>query len=190
MFFSLILVSENVAQTHFGCRGGLNLSKYVGRDVYDAHFRPDFHAGIFLDYYLDANISLKVEAILSNRGSLKKPGNDTIDKISFYLRFIDFPILITQHVKRFEISAGLTPSFLLKAENRIGSDRNDLEMFYNPFAMALVIGGQYNLKNGLLVGARLEYGLLSLVDENIVGETNANMINLQFYLGYTFFKKE
>ena len=194
LIFTLLVSTQMLidadAQTLAGCRGGLNLSKYTGRDVESAHFKPDFHAGAYLDYFFEDNFSVRVEAILSNRGNLKKPVNDSIERIYFHLRFIDFPVLVTNHVKNFEFSGGLTPSFLLKAENEINGDRNDLEMYYNPFGIAFVLGLQYEFAWGVNIGARAEYGLLNLVDENIVGETRANLLNFQFYMGFTILRKE
>ncbi|MFC2100565.1 porin family protein [Bacteroidota bacterium] len=184
--FTLFVFNYSIqAQSFVGGRAGLNLSKYVGKNIVDHDYKYDYHAGAYLIYYVDDQISVRFEINLSNRGSKRINVNDTIDKILFNLRFIDLPIMATQHIRGLSVSGGFVPSFLLKAENDIKGEKNDIEMYYNPFSIAISIGVQYDFNPGYNIGARVEYGLLDLYDENIVGNIRANQLNFQLYLGYS-----
>ncbi len=185
-FLALFLCSHDMhAQMNGGSRGGLNFARFVGADATDMLFRIDYHLGGYLQYEMDDGYGIRIEAIFSRRGSAQSMEPDTMSTRYFHFYFMDFPLLLSYQIKKISISGGLSPGVLLRAELHQNDEESDIEDLYNPFSLSAVAGTSYQLSKSISVGGRAEYGLLSLVDENIVVETRASSLNLQLYLEYT-----
>lgn len=182
--------SQLSAQMLLGVKGGLNYSTFVGRDVNNAGFKPGYHGGLYLKIYTQDKTGFQIEAIVSLRGNKKNTGTiDTINSWKFEMMFVGFPLLLSTNYKNFSLITGLEPSFLLRAESDIDGKKTSLEDFYNPFSIALLLGVLYEINNGLNLGTRVEYGLLNLLDETIVGNKVAHSLNIQVSIGFTFGKR-
>jgi hypothetical protein len=191
-------------QTRFGLKGGVNLATLSAQE-FTATANPGtnnktaYHVGAFVNIPLSATIRLQPELVLSSQGSKMEEQRTTTGGTTQYiyeedLNYINLPIMLqVQTVGGFFVETGPQFSYLLDAEQNGTSpisttDRTNIDPFRDNFDIAWGLGVGYLSRVGLGIGARYNYGLRNIVNENDntgnVGELRNRV--LQIGLVYQF----
>lgn len=166
------------AQVSYGPRIGLNFPTIAGVNN-NAGFKVGLHIGGYAKLNLTESISFQPELLYSMKGCSYINGDGGL-----HLSYIDIPLLLN-FGKKFHFQAGVQPSLLLSAKNKIGSAASvDVKDQINGFDIAPVLGLGWNLDSGLNFGFRFSYGIPDVIKNN-AGNSQHNL-NTQLTIGYSF----
>ncbi|QAA80593.1 PorT family protein [Aequorivita sp. H23M31] len=182
IFYLLLLISSvAISQTKeltFGIVGGVNLSSFNNRSSSeDFKLNPGFFLGGIWAIPVKNRLEFQPEALYSleilDVGLVEKQGNLKAS----YLRF---PLLMKYYIiKGWGIDAGPTPGFLLNIKTKEGGVRDS----FNLFDMALSLGTSYQTKNGIILGARYNLGIINISKVPELGE-ESKINGIQISVGY------
>ena len=187
----------------FGVKAGLNFANVTKASDINAGSEAGFHAGIFLAPPSKGLISSCTEFLFSRQGynysSATNTGNVNLDYIVLP-QFMAFNI--TKYV---QLQAGLQMAYLVSAKADSSTSNGDYGAYsdimelYNRFNYALGGGVQVHPISGLIVGARINFGLGNLYKDpseyengevpSFVPTVNAKENVFQLYVGWRFGKQ-
>ena len=190
MILSPAVISQDL---RFGLRGGLNLSSFVGEDADDANMKLGVHVGPFARVGINDMLFFQPELLLSTKGYTDKgEAFGTNYKFRQNLMYLDVPLMVgVTPIENFGFLLGLQPSFLLGGKWKLNVDeennwiQDDDDKNKEDFAnvdLALVLGLQYQLENGLDFGFRFNYGFPNVYEDE---DPEAHNLNLMFTVGYS-----
>ena len=127
VFIFLSIVSKTKAQQRFqaGLKVGLSTTQVAG-DTYSGYNKVGFDGGAFVTGKLSEKWSAQFEIIYIQKGSKHNPNPDKGD-FSFYLLQLDYievPVLLQYHQKKFTFEAG--PGFGYLVKERETNDMGDI----------------------------------------------------------------
>lgn len=198
---SLIFITSDLSaqKFKFGIKGGANYSSLTGDDVKNQDAIVSYHGGLFTRFTF-SKIGVQAEALYSTQGADFKGNN--VD-----LTYIHVPILLRGNFIAGKLGIYLGPQFgyLINAEYGTKLPGVDAKDRYKDLDISAVVGAEFDIVAGLLVGARY-YQSLSTIGEDF--ETTTNTVNpidgsqistvvktsggdvknqvFQLYLGYAF----
>lgn len=187
---------SNVHSQEFkkGLKAGANFATFSGDDI-DQSSVTSYHAGLFARFTF-TKIGVQAEALFSSQGA-----DLDGDKVS--LSYLHVPVLARINFIAGKLGIYLGPQFgyLLSAdiEGADLPDGIDDEDFYSDLDVSGVIGAEFDVAAGLLVGARY-YQSFSTIGEDVTFEESFNNVTssvtidggdiknsvFQLYVGYAF----
>jgi hypothetical protein len=188
--------AQSEKNTHFGIKGGLNISNLYTKDVSSENLRVGYHAGIFLKLGLSNYFAIQPELVYSTKGAQLKYNNDLLaGNADFNLNYLDIPVLAVVNITPFfNIHAGPYFSFLTNVKvknNTEGSDAFDFENELNrsdfhTFDAGATVGLGVDFRR-VSLGARYNYGFSNIGKErDFLGQSyrlpNAKNSLFQVYL--------
>ena len=181
--------------SHFGIKGGLNISNLHATDVEDQNINFGFHAGVFIKIALTRYISFQPEILYTTKGAELKYNNESINGTANYsLNYFEMPLLAMINLtKNVNIHGGVylakLTSVKIKNEDDLASfnienelNKDNFESLY--YGLVVGLGSAFNR---ISVGIRYEYGL-EVVGKEVSdsGQSyhlpDASNSSLQFYL--------
>jgi hypothetical protein len=189
--FFLLVASVSAQRFGGGLIAGLSATQVSG-DNLGGFDKAGIGAGGFVNLKFSEKFSAQMELMFIQKGS-KSNSNDSI----FYrmkLQYVEVPILIGYHYKKFIFDAGPSVGFLVSAtEEDFYSVLKDQKPF-NPIDLSVNIGITYPLLNRLYLNWRISNSVIP-IREHASGATfrlNRGQYNsmLFFSFRYYFEKKE
>ena len=178
-----------------GLKGGLSLTKYSGNDAdlgtgIDPEYAINFTAGVFLNFEIDKQFSIRPEAYYSVKGAHYEETEDGVKaEMDFTMKYIDIPILaVFKAGKNFSLIAGPAVGFFLSGETKTkvgdesGSEEIESDEINSP-DISLVFGANYFIGQ-LHLDARYSLGMTNIPDTNEDVSLKHSMI--QILLGISF----
>jgi hypothetical protein len=164
----------------FGFKVGTNVSKIVGLETQNK-LKLGFHAGALAHFPLfQSKFSASQEINYTRRYFSAKRSNG--EYIMGGLDYLDIPISLNFHItSKWYVNVGFQPSIYLYFKNT-GPGEDSIRYSksnVNPLDFGYLMGVGYLFQNNLLLGARLNGGVISLYDS-----INGPYYNMQFYVGY------
>lgn len=158
-----------------GVKGGLNLSTLYNSEVSDQNSRVGLNAGFFGRTSTEEAVGLQVELLYSakgNRTNYEGVFGFVDQTVDFNLNYLSIPALISFRFadQAFELQAGGYAAYLLSAnantEGDLGSGSEELDRDNFSSMDAGLVGGLAFNAGSMQVGARYEYGLMTIADSD------------------------
>ncbi|MDN3706486.1 porin family protein [Myroides ceti] len=179
-----VSLAANAQDVQFGVKGGVNFANLPGSDVDNAKMKTGFHVGGFVEIPLSDQFSLQPEVLYSTQGQKGKIlGQD----YTLSLDYVNVPILAKYYaVENLGIVLGPQIGFLAKSEAETGDVSLDAKDGFKSVDIGIAVGAEYQLENGILFGARYNFGLTKVAEE--VGNVKPDGKNgvIQVSVGYRF----
>ncbi len=190
--------------TRFGFKGGLNLSNFIGDELYNNYegitkSRIGYHIGTVLDIAISEKFALQPEVIYSTQGAnyeTSEPiivGSSYIEKIeeNIKLDYVTIPFMAKFYaLKGLSIEAGTHIAFLVSSKKDVkgtglfGITSNktmDIKKEVNSFDLGLNFGLGYELDMGVFFQGRYSFGIVDVFDDKDDYQRNSVF---QFSVGY------
>ena len=170
-----ILVVAKGQNTHFGVKGGVNISQLEFSDGTKAESKVGIHLGGLAHIHLSKTWAIQPELLYSLEGAKK----DINPPVTWNFHYLNVPVLLQYMFENgFRIEGGPQIGFLLDANTKYSNvtvDNNE----YESTAISLPIGLGYLMSSGLGLDARYVFGL-----SNINATKNGNTVHSNvFQLG-------
>jgi hypothetical protein len=202
LLLSLAFVNTSGAQSFFdgfGVKGGLNIATiHGGSNAFNDDLTPKtyFHLGVYRDFWLDLDWSIRAELLYSSKGAqnrlLLTPGASD-DEVHYRANYLSVPILAQFARGNFKFGAGPQVGYLLNEKLIVNGESSDGVLYDNNFDVGIVGNITYTL---LMIDVELRYvyGLTSITDVQFtdpngspIGGSNLNNGVLQLSLGLRIF---
>lgn len=148
---------------------------------------------------INPNITLETGLGYTSKGS-KSSYSDDYDGEEFYsqedrlnLSYLEMPILARYQFNNTGFSAygGIQPALLLGAKQKTeatGAPSQDMDVNDNfkSFDTSAIFGVGYEFKNGIMINAGYDLGLLNIAEKTEFGNTTVKNRAFKFSLGYRF----
>ncbi len=168
----------------FGFKGGVNLSNLVG-DIEDVELRTTYHFGLYSKYQINDRLAIQPEVLYSLQGTQSKFNAEAKRDFSF----LNIPIIAKYYFGDFNLQFGPQVGILIDAEiANADLEFNDIEVGTSETDFSLVLGAGYEMNGQFEVGARYNWGLSNLIDDEVASLLDQSVRNsvVQFYLGFSF----
>lgn len=194
-FAGMMSSNTAVAQMRAGIKGGLNVSNLYVDDVDDENARYGFNVGVYGQLFASDVFTIQPELLFSTKGTKVEYGGNLFDQeAKFNLNYLDLPVLAVFKLGRSaEIHFGPYLSYLLSAnishDGDLGSGIDDLDKDnFKSFDYGLSGGFGLNF-GGIQVGARYNYGLAKIADNNaaeaFLGDSKNSVAQIYIALNLT-----
>ncbi len=175
------------AQVKFGVKAGLNGYNFSGDDADDLNTdtKIGFNVGGLVNVPISTNFSFQPELLFSAEGAKVSEGED---RVNFNLNYVNIPLLAQfNSASGFYAEAGPQIGFLVSAKadykiNGVSTDE-DIKDDLKSTNFSVAIGAGYKLASGLGFGARYNFGLSNISDDN---DSDLKVGGFQVGLSYTF----
>ncbi len=200
--FLLLLMSMSFvskAQFSFGIKGGINVNKFVtsAAELSNPEVKYTPVGGVFARFGIQS-FSVTPEVMFSTKNSGFSVDKDSL-KVSFYLNYIDVPLMLGFHILAFNVQTGPVLGILLNQKTEIsdfGKSFNTTmnDELFNNINVAWQAGIGIDLFRFML-NIRYEFGLgqfineFTVPDKNITLKPDGRSSAFQFTLGYKLVKK-
>jgi outer membrane immunogenic protein len=174
-----------------GLKVGLSSSQVSGDNLAGYH-KAGMSAGIFCSAHFSKKWSSQFELLFIQKGS-KYTGNPDAGDLNYYrlqLNYIEVPVLVQYHYKKFTVEAGPGFGYLInyKEEDMLG-DITGIRPFHKS-EISYNLGVNYRIVNHLGINARFSNSLSSIRDHlsgarTFINPGQQNTV-LQLTLSYTF----
>ena len=183
-FIAMLLISTvctvNAQKISIGAKAGLNLATVTGDDV-EAKMRTAFHVGGMAELPVTDKFYVQPELLFSSQGYTLDNGNDG----KGILNYISLPVIGKYYVTdKLSIEAGPQLGYLLSANIKDDSTKNDIKEYFKTIDVSFGIGAGYKLDNGLNFSAHYNLGLINILDSS---EESAKNGVFMLSIGYFFF---
>lgn len=185
--------------THFGAKVGLNRSVLDGQINTKSFFKTGFSGGLLLRFRPSRGFAVQPELLYSQLGAggSNSPSNPNPD-FEYRLNYLAVPLLFKAYIGNcFYLQAGPQVGFLLAGHKvntgNASTTSNDVTSDYNGVDLAGVGGIGADLPGGLVVSARLAYGLTDINSNDLetkfrqqLGVGGLHNRSFEFSVGYLF----
>lgn len=200
---ALLLVCSQLvnAQAKFGLKAGLNVSSLTSK-VGNEQLKTlvGGNIGLFSNINISSSLSFQPEVIFSGEGAritavdLNDPNGGNSGTGRLALSYINIPLLLRFAKSSTGIYGELGPQIgiLASASAKSFGESIDIKDFFKATNFSLCFGAGYNFSESLGIGARYNFGLSNIAnnDANNGGSIgNIKTGNFSFGLQYTFQKK-
>jgi len=197
-FFTLASAKSQSFFDGFGVKSGLNIATIHESGGLDLDFnltpKTFFHAGVYKDFWLDLNWSMRAEALYSVKGAngqLLFPGGPETD---YYQRaaYLSIPVLAQYARGNFKFGAGPQFGFLLSDNVFLDGEKREGQLYDNSFDLGVAGNITYTLLM-IDVDLRYVYGLTPILNvqappgSTAGGSNNLHNGVLQLSLGLKIF---
>lgn len=179
---SLLFMYNSYAQTVFGIRAGINLSKEnsqaMGMNI-ESETKSGLTFGGFAEISLSKNFAIQPEINFSQMGG-------KIENASSTLNYVTFPALAKLKFGALSLFAGPQLGFLISTDAKLSNITIETSRDnYVPDEFSAIGGIEFILDNNLLINARYQTGLTNVIKDNILVDSQKNN-TLSLTLGYRF----
>lgn len=189
-FITLLLLSVSTfAQKRFvaGVKAGLSTSQVEG-DSYGGFDKSGLDAGIFITGKVNETWTAQMEMIFIQKGSKHNPNPDNNDYSNYYLllNYIEVPLLLQYHQKKFIFEAGPAFGYLISNQesNQDGALYNPLP--FNSTEISAGIGISYSILKNLGINWRYSNSLIAIRGYQSGGHTWNNPGERNNVMAFTF----
>lgn len=176
--FLVAVVGLN-AQTTFGAKAGLNLTKVTGGET-KTKAKIGLVAGVFAEVSLGEDFRFQPELLFSSQGYKVK---DVEGKVS--LNYVSIPLIAKYYVAEgFALEVGPQVGILLSAKTKAGKGEVDIKEQVKTIDFGLNIGGSSDITENMFVGARYNFGLSKLAKGKDADKVKNSVLSVS--LGYRF----
>lgn len=166
LFFCLVLsTAVNSQSFNAGFLAGVNASHASG-DGYSGFHKAGLFVGLFSNVDLSTKVNLQMEINYTQKGSRKNPFTSEGDNDFFLMRlnYIEIPVLVRTHYKRFIFEGGgyygqLVNSYL-EDENGPFDIPEQLNQFHN-YDVGISVGIYFKFTESLLMNWRFSNSVLA-----------------------------
>ncbi|MDH4037117.1 MAG: PorT family protein [Candidatus Krumholzibacteria bacterium] len=160
-------VSQASAAKWAGVKGGINMADFGGSDAPDnTSMRNAFAGGAFFGWGINEQFGIQIEGLYMSKGAKGKDdsGGTPVDA-TVKLDYIEFPILFAVRFPAgeklaFDIFAGPTLGFNIKAEYEAGGETQDVKDETESFEFGAAFGGGfYYMLESFSILADVRYGI-------------------------------
>ena len=194
LFATAFIFTVSLAQAQdnsgvaFGIKAGPNFYNLDG-EGWDGDSKIGIHGGLFVNVPISSMFSFNPELLFSQEGSKQEEGGD---KVTFSLNYINLPLMLQyNNPSGFYGELGPQIGFLMSAKVKydIGGveDEEDVKDQLKSTSFSLGIGAGYDTPSGFGFGARYNFGLSSIVDED---DDDTKSSGFQISLRYKFGAKK
>ena len=158
--FSLTIAQAQNLQTHFGLKGGINISslKVDGGQDYDA--KPGIHIGGLAHVHISRHIAIQPELLYSTQGG--KDGN-----FKFKFDYINIPLLLQIMTgSGFRIETGPQLGFMVSGKQKDGDIEEDIKDELSTIDVSWAFGAGYLTSSGFGLDARFNLGLTNVNEDD------------------------
>jgi hypothetical protein len=184
---ALVLVAGltmNAQIAKFGLKGGLNVATLDNNQNEDIESRIGFHAGLFANIPVSAQIAIQPEAVYSSQGAKYNIGNE---ELSLALNYVNIPVMVQAMVGRgFYAQAGPQLGILTSVSDKVGDvetgfvSKND----FKSTDVSLGFGLGYKGLSGFGIDARYNLGLTNINNSGSANiKNNVLQVGLMLQLG-------
>lgn len=189
-----VAVYQNATAQNFGragIKGGINVSNLYVDNATDENARLGFNLGVYGQLFSTDAFALQPELLYSTKGSKVVYGGPFNQEIQYNLNYIDLPVLAVIKIgESAEIHLGGYASYLLDANISYkgdlvnGVDQIDKDNLKS-YDYGLVGGMGINF-GSIQVGARYNYGLVTLADSDAARTWigNSKNSNAQLFVAF------
>lgn len=169
------------AQSVFGIKGGMNISRISGDDAVassDSHLGA--HLGLIMKYNVMETLIFQPELLYTQKGyNYKYSMNDIDYTIKNSFDYIELPLLIKLNVEvgdvRFQPFVGPAVSYLIsaKAKEKLSNDTttitrtSDVSDDLNKLAFGFAVGAEFVFQRRFIFGGRYNFGLSNVYKDNL-----------------------
>lgn len=170
-------------RTHFGLKGGLNISTLNVKNQNNFEYKVGLHAGGLAHIHITRQLALQPELLYSNQG-----GKMQNSEVKHHVNYINVPV-IGQYMfgDGFRLQAGPQVGFLVGAK-RQDQDKNkfNIKENYEAVDFALAAGLSYVATSGFGADFRWLFGLTNINDVPPRTPTHNNLgqIGIFYLVGY------
>lgn len=189
-----VVLSSSVALSQStrkaGVKGGLNVSNLYIDDIHDEDARYGFNVGFFGEVISSDAAALQLELLYSTKGS-RAYYDGFNQEVKYNLNYLDLPVLaVIKLGETAEIHLGGYASYLLQAnvsyDGDWGSGNEEVDKDrLKSFDYGLIGGVGFNF-GPMQVGARYNYGLVKIADDDVsealIGDSKNS--NAQVYVAF------
>lgn len=184
---SSLILSSCVCH-NLGLTAGLNMASINGDDTDNYSARSGMFFGGIAELCATNNFAIQPELLYSMQGAEYTQSDGTNGKLK--LDYINLPIMAKfKLVDDLYVQGGPQIGFLISAKNEFNSSSDsgneDIIDRMNSLDLSANIGLAYQLDNGLIFGARYNYGLSNINDISGSDINNQNGV-FQFSVGFKF----
>jgi hypothetical protein len=211
-FFVLLFITtfQAYGQLTAGLRAGGSYTNILAPDQKYYKFIPGFHAGIYMEYDFEENLSFQTEVVYAKKGSQYKyteppyistPTIITTYNVKYNLSYIDVPLLLNIHFGQAGAYVGLGPQVSFLIHSQADGDITTVKIYngtipttnqtstydntkdkWNKIDFGAVFGLGSKWQSGLEYCLRAGYGFTSPVVEfyRSVSGSDAKFHNLAF----------
>jgi hypothetical protein len=188
------------AQTVFGVKGGMNISRITGDDAYvsaDSHL--GFHAGILTRLYLTESLILQPELLYTQKGyNHKYLDGDVEHRIRNSFDYVELPGLVKFNIDAGTVAiqpyAGVAVSYLVNAKSKETVSNDDVSITYNndvkddvnTLGFGFLVGADVVVAEKFLAGGRYNFGVSNIYKKGYEGGNDIRNGVLMLSLGYMF----
>ncbi|MBT1697967.1 outer membrane beta-barrel protein [Fulvivirgaceae bacterium PWU4] len=200
---TLLLSGSATAQIMLGAKAGANLydNYQSGSKYYVSKPHTGFHVGVYGDYLISSEMSVRAEALFSTRGSyLSEYVNGERIDYEQQASYIDIPVSLSYRVMpAVSVHAGVLSSLFVdefrsitKNSGGFGLPDNDQLKSYERWQFGALAGASYNftlMDHGLEAGARMSVALTNTHEpvRQARASRDPKFMMIQLYLAYNIF---
>jgi opacity protein-like surface antigen len=181
LLVALFISFSSSAQTKFGLRAGINLSKENAKAL-GISFNSDSKVGLTVGGFAEINLTdgfaLQPEFNFSQMGG-------KLDGVSETLNFLTIPAFAKFKFGSFSAFAGPQLGILLSANYKDSGITESSTADYKTTDFSAIGGMEYVFGENFLINARYQIGLSNVIKEPILGESQKNN-GFTFSIGYRF----
>lgn len=178
---ALLAITGLQAQTSFGLKAGLNVSKLTGSNFDNQKVKSLFGAngGVFASIPAGKNFSVQPELSFSMEGAQEENSNAKLK-----VNFINLPVMLKYRTESgFFVEAGPQVGYLASAKADGNGATIDFKDQLQSFNFSAGAGLGYQLDKSIGVGARYMFGLSDILENNTTMKSNALSVNLFYTFG-------
>lgn len=163
------------AQVSFGVKAGANFST-LGGDDYDEvdgkKSNTGFHFGGFANIGISDNFAFQPELVYSAKQGMEYRATILGQnyELNVNLNYLNLPLMMQYRTHGFYAEAGPQVGFLLTAKSKAKSggvtEEEDIKEDLKGIDFGVNLGLGYELKNGLGIGARYNFGMSNIADDD------------------------
>ena len=188
------------AQVTYGVKAGINFATVTGDFTEEAESRTGLHVGGFVEVPISERFSFQPELLYSMQGA-KASVSETFEGIMLSQDvtrkqdYLNIPLMVKYYlIENLSIEAGPQVGFLLSAKGEVESSFNgesitediDFKDEASSIDFGFNLGAAYQLDMGLFFGARYNFGLSNINDNEDSGELSQQNAVFQLSVGYIF----
>lgn len=180
--FTVTLTQAQSYRTHFGLKGGLNISSLKVEGDNDFDSKAGVHIGGLAHIHISTHFAVQPELVFSTQGG--KDGDD----FKFNLGYLNIPLLAQFMTGQgLRIETGPQLGFLLSAKLKEDDIEQDVKDDLSTFDLSWALGAGYLFSSGFGVDARFNLGI-----SNVNEVDNPEVKNRVFQVGvfYQFMSKK
>jgi hypothetical protein len=156
--FSLLLKAQD---THFGLKGGLNISSLDVKRGGDWDSKAGVHFGGLAHVHLAPHLAVQPEIVFSQQGG--EFGND-----KWKINYLNIPVLLQFMTgSGFRIQTGPQLGFAISSEVKQGDVEYDNDDDVNTVDFSWSFGGSYLFPGGIGVDARYNHGITNIYEPEV-----------------------